>query len=147
MSRMKSVVLSLSLLAASLSPTSANPLVDREAQMKERGRLVGTLAPIVKGEQPYDAAKVMETLEALAKNADADLEVLWPAGSGSDDTTASPKIWEDFAGFKAADDKYRADIATAIAANPQDAAALAPVFGGIASNCGSCHEVFRLKRG
>ena len=147
MKRMKSFVLSLSLLAASLSPASANPLEDREAQMKERGRLVGSLSAIVKGEQPFDAAKVMETLEALAGNAAVDLEVLWPAGSDTGDTTASPKIWEDFAGFHAADGKYRADIAAAIAASPQDAAALAPAFGGIASNCGSCHEVFRLKRG
>ncbi|MDP3896057.1 MAG: cytochrome c [Mesorhizobium sp.] len=144
---MKSFVLSLSLLAAALSPASANPLEAREAQMKERGRLLGSLSPIVKGEQPYDASKVMDALEALAANADADLQVLWPAGSDMGDTTASPKIWEDFSGFHAADEKYRADIAAAIAANPQDAAALAPVFGGIASNCGGCHEVFRLKRG
>jgi cytochrome c556 len=144
---MKSLVLSLSILGLSLASAQADPIADRIAQMKARGALVGQLAPIAKGEQPYDAAKVLATLEEMSKNAVTDVAVLYPAGSSEGNTTASPKIWEDMAGFQAAVDKYQADVDAAVAANPQDLDAFRPLFGAITSNCGACHQDFRVKKG
>lgn len=144
---MKSIVLCASILALSASTALAEPIADRKAQMKARGALVGELAPIARGQQPYDAAKVMATLEQMSKNAETDVSVLWPTGSEAGDHTSAPKVWEDPSAFKAAVDKYQSDVDAAVAAKPQDIDAFRPLFGAITSNCGACHEDFRVKRG
>ncbi|SMH42093.1 c-type cytochrome [Mesorhizobium australicum] len=144
---MKFIVLSASILALSASVALADPIADRKAQMKARGALVGELAPIARGQQPYDAAKVLATLEEMSKNAETDVSVLWPAGSEAGDHTSSLKVWEDPSAFEAAVDKYKSDVDAAVAANPQDIDAFRPLFGAITSNCGACHEDFRVKRG
>lgn len=144
---MKFIVLSASILALSASAALAEPIADRKAQMKARGALVGELAPIARGQQPYDAAKVMATLEEMSKNAETDVSVLWPTGSEAGDHTSAPKVWEDPSAFKAAVDKYQSDVDAAVAAKPQDIDAFRPLFGAITSNCGACHEGFRVKRG
>lgn len=132
--------------AASLLVTSAvaDPIEDRKALMKERGGIMQILGPIAQAKQPFDAAVVMEALEKLNANAQrADVAALWPEGSDQGDTRSLPKIWEDMAGFQAATDKFKADTAAAVEANPQDLAAFQAVFGPVASNCGSCHEAYR----
>jgi len=144
---MKCIVLCASILALSASTALAEPIADRKAQMKARGALVGELAPIARGQQPYDAAKVMATLEEMSKNAETDISVLWPAGSETGDHTSAPKVWEDPSAFEAAVDKYKSDVDAAVAAKPQDIDAFRPLFGAITSNCGACHEDFRVKRG
>ncbi len=137
----------LALAASSLVATGAfaDPIEDRKANMKERGSLMRILAPVAQGQQPFDAATVMDALEKLQANAEAaEVDVMWPVGSETGDTKSSPRIWEDRAGFQAADDKYDADVAAAIAANPQDLAAFQAVFGPVAANCGTCHEAYRM---
>ncbi len=143
---MKRLILAISTVALVSSAAFADPIADRKALMKERGGLVGgQLAPIAKGEKPFDAAAVLAALQGLAANADKfDADVLFPAGSETGDTKASPKIWEDMAGFKAAADKYKADVAAAVAAAPQDLDAFKAQFGAIAANCGACHQTYRL---
>ncbi|MBX3575887.1 MAG: cytochrome c [Rhizobiaceae bacterium] len=142
---MRKIVLALSALAMFGSAAYADPIADRQAIMKERGGLVGQLAPIAKGEKPFDAAAVLTALQALDANAKKwDVEALFPAGSDKGDTKASPKIWEDMAGFKAAGDKFAADVAAAVAAPPADLAAFQAQFGAITSNCGACHQAYRM---
>ncbi len=142
---MKSVVLAVSLFALGLSAASADPIADRKALMKERGGLVGQIAPIAKGEQPFDAAKVASVFAALEANAAKhDVDALYPESSKTGDTKASPKIWEDKAGYKAASDKFKADVAAAVAANPQDLEAFRAEFGKVTANCGACHKAWRL---
>ncbi|MBZ9674787.1 c-type cytochrome [Mesorhizobium sp. ES1-1] len=145
---MRKLVIAISMLALAASAAFADPVADRQAQMKERGKIVGSLSKIVKGEQPYDAASVLEQLQALQANAEKfDVDALFPAGSDKGDTTASPKIWQDMAGFKAAEDKYLADVKAAVAAAPADVDSLKTQFGAIASNCGTCHQAYRVKKG
>jgi cytochrome c556 len=64
-------------------------------------------------------------------------------------TKASPKIWEDPAGFRAALDKFSADVAAAREAagkeGPADKAAFAAAVQPVLGNCKSCHEDFRLE--
>lgn len=144
---MKSIVLCASILALSVSSAFSDPVGERKAQMKARGALVGELVPIAKGEQPYDAAKVLSTLEAMSKNAETEVSALWPAGSENGDHTSAPKVWEDRSAFEAAVEKYETDVEAAVAAKPQDIDAFRPLFGAITSNCGACHQDFRVKRG
>lgn len=142
---MKKLILAVSALALVGSAAFADPIADRKAIMKERGGLVGGLNKIVKGETPFDAAAVATALQALQANEEKlDVDTMFPAGSDTGDTKASPKIWEDMAGFKAANEKYLNDIKAAAAAPATDVEALKAQFGTIGANCGGCHQAYRL---
>ena len=146
---MRKLIFAISALALVTSAAFADPIADRQALMKANGKAMGVLVPIAKGEKPFDAAAVLAALQTLNDDAQKlDVAVLFPAGSETGgDTTASPKIWEDPAGFQAAVDKFKADAAAAVAAPPQDAAAVGAAVGALGKNCGTCHETFRVKKG
>lgn len=145
---MRKLVIAISMLALAGSAALADPILDRQALMKERGKIAGGLSKVIKGEEPYDAASVLTALQAMQANAEKfDVDALFPAGSDTGDTTASPKIWEDMAGFKAAGDKYLADVKAAVAAAPADADALKAQFDTIGGDCGTCHQSYRVKKG
>ncbi|AGB47279.1 cytochrome c [Mesorhizobium sp. CO1-1-7] len=145
---MRKLVIAISMLALAASAAFADPILDRQALMKERGKIVGGLSKVVKGEEPFDAAAVLTQLQALQANAEKfDVEALFPKGTDTGDTTAAPKIWEDMAGFKATEDKYLADVKAAVAAAPADVDALKTQIGTIGSDCGTCHQGYRVKKG
>ncbi|MFC3322178.1 c-type cytochrome [Mesorhizobium cantuariense] len=145
---MRKLVIAISMLALAASAALADPILDRQALMKERGKIVGGISKVAKGEEPFDAAAVLTQLQALQANAEKiDVDALFPAGSDTGDTTAAPKIWEDMAGFKAANDKYVADVKAAVAAAPADVDALKAQVGAIGSDCGTCHQGYRVKKG
>lgn len=147
---MRKFVLSLSFLAAACVSAMADPVADRQALMKERAGALGKLAPIAKGEQPFDAAAVKAQLDILHENAmKGTVAELFPEGTDSEQNAkseASPKIWADMAAFNTAWDKYNGDVMAAASAPPQDIAAFKAQFGAIASNCGGCHQDFRVKK-
>ncbi|MEI9425059.1 cytochrome c [Mesorhizobium sp. Cs1299R1N1] len=145
---MRKLVIAISMLALAASAAFADPVLGRQALMKERGKIVGGLSKVVKGEEPFDAAAVLTQLQALQANAEKfDVEALFPKGSDTGDTTAAPKIWEDMAGFKTAEDKYLADVKASVAAAPADVDALKTQIGTIGSDCGTCHQGYRVKKG
>jgi cytochrome c556 len=144
---MRKLVIAISMLAFAGSAAFADPILDRQALMKERGKIVGGLSKVAKGDEPFDAAAVLTQLQALQANAEkVDVDALFPKGSDTGDTTAGPKIWEDAAGFKAANDKYVADVKAAVAAAPADVDALKAQVGAIGSDCGTCHQGYRIKK-
>ncbi|HMF67817.1 MAG TPA: cytochrome c [Phyllobacterium sp.] len=137
------------LLAIALfsAPASADALADRQALMKDQGKTVGSITPIIKGEKPYDADAVKAALTHLNEDAQKiDVATLFPAGSDQGKTTVSPKIWEDNAGFVAAVAKYKKDAAAAAAADPKDLESFKVVFNQVGENCASCHKAFRIKK-
>ena len=145
---MKKLILAVSALAFAGSAAFADPIAERQAIMKANGKAVGVIAPMVKGEKPFDAAAALDALETLSEDAQKiDVEALFPKGTETGGKTeASPKIWEDMAGFQAKVDKFRTDAAAAVAAAPADLEALKVEFGKVAANCGGCHETFRIKK-
>ena len=145
---MRKLLVAISLLAFAASAASADPISDRQAAMKERGKIVGTLSKMVKGEQDFDAALVLSSLQTLQENAEKfDVDALFPAGTETGgDTTVSPKVWEDMAGFKAAEDKYLADVKAVNAAAPADLEALKTHLAVVGQTCAACHKAFRIKK-
>jgi cytochrome c556 len=145
---MRKLILAISIFALATSAASADPISDRQAMMKERGKIVGTFAKMVKGEQDFDAAQVQSALQTLQANAEKfDAEALFPVGTETGgETTVSPKVWEDMAGFKAAEDKYLADVKTANAAPATSVEALKVQLGVLGADCGACHKVYRIKK-
>lgn len=146
---MRKLILAISALSlAGTAMAFADALSDRKANMKERGHIVGSLSKVVKGETPFDAAQVLASLQALEANAaKTDIDALFPAGSDTGDTSASPKIWEDLAGFKATEEKYEAAVKAAVAAPPADVDALKAQIQTIGGNCAACHQAYRVKKG
>jgi cytochrome c556 len=141
------IAYAVSVVAFLASAASADPIEDRQAFMKQNGRLLGAAATFAKGEKPFDAAEVQAALEAFNEHAQSlDVAVLFPEGSSEGDTRASPKIWEDMAGFQAEVDAYKGTAAAAVEAAPQDVDALRVQVGAIGEACESCHSTYRLPR-
>jgi cytochrome c556 len=121
-----------------------------QAQMKATGKALGaTLAPMNKGEKPYDQAAVDEALKTLDETA-RKLPTMFPenikAVKFEGDYNTSPKIWEDKTGFTAKIDDFAKAISEA-KANIKDANSLKANFPAIGKACGGCHETFRVKNG
>jgi cytochrome c556 len=144
---MKRLLLAFSFAAFAGMAANADPIQDREALMKSFGQALGQLAPVAKGEKPFDAAQVQAALATLNERVQTlDVAVLFPPGSTSDKSAALPKIWEDWAGFEAKANQFKSDVAAAAGAPPADLAALQAQMGAIGKNCGGCHENFRAKK-
>lgn len=145
---MKRLILAASVFAMAATTVYADPIADRQALMKANGKAAGHLAAVAKGEQPFDAAAVLAALTTLNEDAmKLDAATLFPAGTDTGDTTASPKIWEDPAGFQAEIDKFKAATAAAVATPPADVDGIKAALGKIGETCGSCHQAFRIKKG
>lgn len=144
---MKLFALAAAALAVAVTGAAADPIAERKENMKERGAIMRILGPIAQGKADFDAATVNAALASLEANAEAgaDIDALWPVGSDSGDTKASPAIWADFDAFKAAHAKYGEAVKAAVAAAPQDLAAFQAAFGPVGAGCGGCHENFRNK--
>ncbi len=124
----------------------ADAIADRKAAMKNNGAQMGVLGKTAKGEMAFDAAAVLAAFTAMRQGVEGFADH-FPAGSETGgETTASPKIWEDMDGFKAALAKFTGDLDAAITAAPADKDAFMAVFGPVAGNCQSCHEAYRVMK-
>ena len=122
----------------------SNPIAERKDAMKAVGAATRDGAAIAKGEVAFDAAKAQAIFKTYA-DAAKKVPTLFPDSSKTGgETTAAPKIWEDQAGFKAAFVKFEADAAAGASVTNLDAFRTA--FGAATKNCGTCHEVFRIKK-
>jgi cytochrome c556 len=121
---------------------------DRQAQMKANGRaLGGTLSAMAKGDKPYDQAAIdaaFATLEDCVKKMPTAFADSTKGLKGEGDYSASPKVWDDKAGFAAKVDSFGKTVADA-KAKVKDLDSLKANVGAIGKECGGCHETYRLK--
>jgi cytochrome c556 len=149
---MKRVVVVAGALLLSMGAVVAQQDVVKstQAQMKATGRALGaTLAPINKGEKPYDQAAVSEALKTLEDTA-KQLPNMFPASIKTakfdGDYNTSPKIWDDAAGFKVKIDEF-AKVVSDAKGKIKDLDSLKANFPAIGKACGGCHETYRVKNG
>jgi cytochrome c556 len=117
---------------------------NRQALMKRSGDMAKAGVAMVRGQAPYDAAKVKEIFAAFQDKADK-LPTLFPDCSKTgNDTHAAPAIWTQQDDFKAKIAKFAADVKTA-EGNTKDLDTLKVNFPLVAKDCGGCHETFRTK--
>ncbi len=122
----------------------ADPIADRKAAMKNVGMAMGAMVKMLKGQTEYNPQLAVVAFSVL-NNATIGFPSLFPVGSETGGKTiASPKIWSDMDGFKAAVAKAQADSAAAIAAKPADIGEFRAIFGKVAGNCKACHEAYRV---
>jgi len=118
-----------------------------QAMMKGNGKNAGALAAMVKGEKPYDQATVdaaMAQFEDTVKK----FPTLFPASTKGmkpeGDYYASPKVWEDRAGF----DQHIASFSKVVSdakGKIKDLDTLKVELPLIGKQCGGCHETYRVK--
>jgi cytochrome c556 len=144
---MRRILVSLVAVAVTVAAGTAfatnDPIFTRKSLMDANAAAAGAGAAMLKGDVPFNpdiAKSVFMTMHAVAYS----YGDYFPAGSDTGKTKASPKIWEDAAGFAAALDKFQKDADAAVAAKPQDLDAFKAAFGQVASNCKNCHDSFRL---
>jgi cytochrome c556 len=114
----------------------------RKELFKQLGGAAKVGGPMMKGEVPFDLAKVQGSLKVYAENADK-LKDLFPDDSKTGgDTEALPVIWEKKADFTANFVKFAKD-ATDAAAAIKDEASFKTEWPKVMANCGGCHKVYR----
>jgi len=108
---------------------------DRRAGMKEIGKAAKALSS--GGDAVANANILIAQAQAIAANFETE-EI-------SGDSTALPKIWEDYAGFtaKAKDLETAAMAVLAAAESGGDVAGAAKAMG---ATCGACHSNYRVKK-
>jgi cytochrome c556 len=122
----------------------SSSIAERRDLMKGVGAATRDGAAIAKGDAPFDAAKVQAIFKTYADAAKKMPTLFHEDSKSGGETTASPKIWEDQAGFKAAFVKFDADATAGSAVT--DLAGFRTAFGTLTKNCGTCHEAYRIKK-
>ena len=146
---MKLVVVVAGILLLSVGAVVAQQEVANQTQttMKATGRAMGGLAPMMKGEKPYDQATVNTSLTQLEETAKK-LPAMFPDSIKGvkieGDYHSSPKIWEDKAGFAAKIDSFAKAVAE-VKGKIKDLDSLKAAVPAIGKECSACHETFRLK--
>ena len=143
------VVVGTLLLGAGAVVAQQDQVKQAQTMMKGNGKNAGALGAMVKGEKPYDQATV-DTALAQFEDTAKKLPTLFPEGSKGlkteGDYSASPKIWEDKAGFDAHIASF-AKVVTEAKSKIKDLDSLKATFPAIGKECGGCHETFRVKNG
>ena len=145
MIRIASLALTLVVGTVSIAHATDDVLTTRKKLMGANGAATGAAAAMAKEEIAFNPAIAKAALQTWSAVSFAYGDY-FPEGSDTGDTRASPKIWEDAAGWSAALEKFRADAEAAIAADPKDLDSFKTAMSSVTANCQSCHETFRLER-
>lgn len=138
-------VLSGLMVAGSLvAAVAADAITERQTILKGIGDDTRPAAAMLKGDAPFDLAKVKTALKTQIDGA-AKLPSLYPDNSRTGKTEASPMIWADKERFLAIYAKLGADAQAALV-SITDEASFKTTFPKVLSNCKACHDDFRLKR-
>lgn len=117
----------------------------RQASLSLIGTHFKRVGAVAKGEKPYDKASMEQDIRVLETLAHLPWDAFTPGSTGST-THAKPEIWSDKDKFKAAADKFEAEMQKlAVAARSGDQAQLKTAYGATGQSCKGCHESFRSK--
>jgi cytochrome c556 len=115
----------------------------RKALMKNIAGATRDPGQMLRGQMPFDLAKVKAALETYS-DAASKMPTLYPVGSETGgETQASPAIWQNKPDFEARFAKFNSDAKAALA-SITDEASFKANFPAVTKNCGGCHETYRL---
>lgn len=142
MLRIVSVVAALAVGATFAYAQNLNVIKERKEAMKGIGGAAGVGGKMMKGEAPFELAKVQASLKTYQDNS-AKVKGLIPDDSKTGgETEALPAIWEKKTDFLARLDKMAADAKAATTAI-KDEASFKTEWPKVMSNCGGCHKEYR----
>jgi cytochrome c556 len=150
MTRVRKLPVLIGAMTAFALPSLAaeDPIAVRKLLMDSNGASAAVAGAIMKDEIPYSPAVGKSVLVAWHA-VSAAFGDFFPEGSSDPaNSKASPKIWEDPAGFQEQLAKFESLTAAGVAAagrdGPADKAAFAAAAGPVFDACKTCHEGFRL---
>lgn len=124
-------------------------IATRKTLMQSNAASAGLAGGMLKQEIPYSPAAARAVLASLAATAMAYGDY-FPEGSDVGDTRASPKIWEDAAGFAAELEKFQTSSIAAYTAAGREGPADLETFQAsvvpVLDSCKTCHETYQLPR-
>jgi cytochrome c556 len=134
------------LLGAGAVIAQSDPIAARKALMKENNDGARALVQMIRGQAPFDAAKVEAAFTQWADTAQK-LPGLFPPNSKTgQDTRATPKIWETKADF----DAKSVEFGKAVADNKAKAVAsldgLKAAISVVGAACDNCHKDYRARQ-
>jgi cytochrome c556 len=134
---------------ATVAFAADDPIAARQALMDNNGGAAGLAGAVMKDEVAYSPVIGKAVIVAFRATAHAYGDY-FPEGSADPaKSAASPKIWEDPAGFQAELGKFQTNVAAAFEASgkdgPADKAAFTAAVQPILGSCKSCHEGYRLE--
>ena len=129
-------------LGSALAHSGATGIVKERMDMFKRSQKnLKAIKSHVRGEDYGSIAKLADEIREWAVK----MPEYFPEGSNIKPSEASPKIWEDFSGFKRAAMKNETATKKLIAAaEAGDQAAVVEGFKAVASSCKSCHQSYKL---
>ena len=120
-----------------------NVIKYRRNVMKAIGANIANIAMVVKGEVTY-SGNVAFNARSIHDGLGL-IESLFPEGTGTGETNALAKIWEDNADFhKIRKEAIDAAGAMAAAAESGDADQIREALGALGKACGNCHKPYRV---
>jgi cytochrome c556 len=150
---MNKLILTLVACATTLAGSAfaaENPIATRKATMQNVVAATKLGGAMLKGQMEYSPIAGQLVLRVM-NTAALGVGEHFPKGSDTGgETTASPKIWQDMAGFKAALAKFQADTAASLV-KPEEVeffekADFGAAFGKATANCKACHQEYRVKK-
>lgn len=139
----------LAVLAAPLFAAD-DPVAARQALMRNNGAAAAISAGMMRGEIDYNPIVGRAAIAAFAATAATYGDFFPQDSAGAANTFASPRIWEDMAGFLAELGTFQAAAAAAAVASgrdgPPDTAAFTAAVQPVLATCRTCHENFRIER-
>lgn len=143
---MKRTVFVASLLALGVTAAIAQSDVVEQRQnlMKQMGAQTRPIGGMLRGQEPFDLAKVQAGLKIFADNSTRAASLFPENSKNAPKTEALPALWENKAKFETIMTKLNQDATTALA-TIKDEATLKAEMPKVLQNCGACHNDFRKK--
>jgi cytochrome c556 len=117
----------------------------RQASLKAMGDAAKATGAMLKGEAPFDPAKVQGALDTFIAET-AKLPALWPDDSkAGGDTRALPVVWEKKDDYLTRFTKLGAE-AKAAKSVITDEFTFQDTFPKVVGNCGACHKIYRAEK-
>jgi cytochrome c556 len=130
--------------AATTVLAQSDPIAARMALMKANGDNARNVARMVRGQQPFDAAKVDAAFAQWADTAQK-LPALFPANAKSGEKSrAAPAIWENKKDFDAKAAAFAKVVAENRTGARESLEALKAAFKPVGEACDNCHKDYRL---
>ncbi|ACB93770.1 cytochrome c prime [Beijerinckia indica subsp. indica ATCC 9039] len=142
--RKKLLLGTLFLMSATSLLAANDPIAQRKDILKEIGEVTKPVVGMLKGEVPFDRAKVDAALTAYADGIPK-LPSLFPDDSKTGGKTeAKARIWDEKPKFEALFKKFGEDVKTT-QGTITDVASLKANFPKVLGDCKSCHDDYREK--
>jgi cytochrome c556 len=145
MIRILGALAAVALSATVVMAQNLAPIKERQETMKKISDDNKVLGTMVKGEAPFDAAKVSVLLGGWDEKVKKVLTLYPDDSKTGEKTRAKPEIWQNKADF----DAKMADFAKAAAAAKAatgSADAFKAAYADLGKACDSCHEKYRAPR-